>query len=99
MLHCIFTSLVRPPAFTLPSVFKAAGDTRFTMVVSPLSMWIVRVGLAYVFSLETVELFGFAFPGLGMGIMGVWVAMGMDWIVRTTLYSIRFIKNTWLKKN
>ena len=78
VLHCIFTSLVRPPAFTLPSVFKAAGDTRFTMVVSPLSMWIVRVGLAYVFSLETVELFGFAFPGLGMGIMGVWVAMGMD---------------------
>ncbi len=98
IFHCICVSLIRPLGFNLPSVFKATGDTRFTMVVSTLSMWIMRVGFSYVFSLETVQLFGFSFPGLGMGIMGVWVAMAGDWVVRASLYTTRFLKDTWLKK-
>jgi len=98
IFYCIFVSLVRPLAFNLPCVFKATGDTRFTMVVSTLSMWIVRVGFSYVFSLETVELFGLSFPGFGMGIMGVWVAMVGDWMVRAALYTTRFLRDTWLKK-
>ena len=98
IFHCICVSLIRPLGFNLPSVFKATGDTRFTMVVSTLSMWIVRVGFSYVFSLDTVQLFGFSFPGFGMGIMGVWVAMAGDWVVRATLYTTRFLKDTWLKK-
>ena len=98
IFHCICVSLLRPLGFNLPSVFKAAGDSRFTMVVSTLSMWIVRVGGSYVFALETVQLFGLSFPGFGMGIMGVWVAMAGDWVVRGTLYATRFWKGTWLKK-
>lgn len=34
----------------------------------------------------------------GMGIMGVWVAMAGDWVVRAALYTTRFLQNTWLKK-
>lgn len=98
IFHCICVSLIRPLGFNLPCVFRATGDTRFTMVVSTLSMWIVRVGCSYVFALETVQLFGLSFPGLGMGIMGVWVAMAGDWIVRAVLYTIRFLRETWLTK-
>jgi len=98
LFHCLITCLVRPPAFTLPSVFKATGDTRFTMIVSPLSMWTLRVGGSYLLCLESVNIFGLIIPGFNMGIMGVWVAMGCDWVLRTTLYTIRFMKNTWLKQ-
>ena len=98
LFHCICVSLLRPLGFNLPCVFRATGDTRFTMVVSTLSMWIVRVGFSYVFALDTVQVFGFAFPGFGMGIMGVWVAMAGDWVVRAALYTTRFLRDTWLKK-
>lgn len=98
VFHCICTSLIRPLGFYLPSVFKATGDSRYTMVVSTMSMWVIRVGFSYVFCLDTVQLFGLQFSGFGMGIMGVWVAMACDWVVRGTLYTIRFVRGTWLKK-
>ena len=98
IFHCIATSLIRPLAFTLPSVFKAAGDAKFSMVVSTLAMWIIRVGSAYVFSLKSVNVLGVVIPGFGMGIMGVWVAMVADWVLRSILFTIRFVKGTWLKQ-
>lgn len=97
VFHCIVTSLVRPPAFSLPAVFKAAGDAKYTMIVSTASMWIVRVGLAFILAPETVQIFSLSFPGLNMGIMGVWVAMGADWVVRAALYFVRFVRGTWLR--
>lgn len=98
VFHCVITSLVRPLAFSLPSVFKAAGDVKYSMVVSTFSMWIVRVALAYPLSLERVQIFGLSLPGFDMGIMGVWVAMGADWVVRALLYTVRFVRGTWLKE-
>ncbi|MBQ4085535.1 MAG: MATE family efflux transporter, partial [Clostridia bacterium] len=56
--HCVVTSLVRPLAFSLPSIFKSTGDAKFTMVVSTLSMWIVRVGMSFVLAPESVQIFG-----------------------------------------
>lgn len=96
--HCIATSLIRPLAFTLPAVFKATGDAKYSMMVSTLAMWTIRVGFAYVLSLETVSIFGWTFPGFGMGIMGVWVAMVADWVLRSVLYTARFIRGTWLRQ-
>ena len=37
-----------PSSFTLPNILRAAGDARFTMAVSILSMWVFRVGFCYV---------------------------------------------------
>ena len=31
-----------PSSFTLPNILRAAGDARFTMAVSILSMWVFR---------------------------------------------------------
>jgi putative MATE family efflux protein len=98
VFHCIATSLIRPLAFTLPSVFKATGDAKFSMMVSTLAMWSIRVGSAYVFSLESVNVLGMVIPGFGMGIMGVWVAMVADWVLRSILFTIRFVKGTWLRQ-
>ena len=96
--HCIATSLIRPLAFTLPAVFKAAGDAKFSMMVSTLAMWSIRVGSAYILSLESVTVLGLTVPGFGLGIMGVWAAMVADWVLRAVLFGIRFAKGTWLRQ-
>lgn len=100
ILHAVGVSTVRPLAFSLPSIFKSAGNVKLTMIVSTISMWVVRVGAAYVFSLDTVtvKLFNISFPGLGLGIYGIWIAMLADWVVRAIFYTPYFIKNKWLKQ-
>ena len=82
----VFTIVFWPMAFTLPNALRAAGDAKFTMVVSMLSMWICRIGMSYL--LGPVQ-------GLGMGLLGVWVAMFCDWVVRAALFLIRFLRGKW----
>ncbi len=82
----VFTIVFWPMSFTLPNALRAAGDAKFTMVVSMLSMWICRIGMSY--------LLGPA-QGLGMGLLGVWVAMFCDWVVRAALFLIRFLRGKW----
>ncbi len=97
IFHCIVTSLIRPPAFTFPSIFKAAGDAKYSMAVSVISMWVIRIGLSYILSPESINVFGITIPGFGIGIMGVWIAMAADWVLRVVLFTIRFKSGKWLK--
>ena len=95
--HAICAALIWPAAFTLPSALRAASDVRFPLVVSMFSMWTFRVALSYVFSLEVVNVFRlFSFPGLGLGPLGVWVAMTVDWVFRTIFFVIRYLSGKWL---
>jgi Na+-driven multidrug efflux pump len=89
-----------PIAFCLPPALRAASDVKFTMVISVVSMWVFRVALAYVISLEVVSLFGgiISFNGFGVGVMGVWIAMTIDWVFRTILFLWRFLSGKWLSK-
>lgn len=64
-----------PTAFTLPNGLRAAGDVKFTMIVSVAVMWACRIGLSYVFALY-----------FNMGLIGIWLAMILDWVVRTAFY-------------
>ncbi|WMJ83092.1 MATE family efflux transporter [Oscillospiraceae bacterium LTW-04] len=73
-----------PTAFTLPNGLRAAGDVKFTMIVSVSVMWACRIGLSYVFALY-----------YNMGVVGVWLAMIFDWVVRTVFYITRFIGTKW----
>ena len=66
------------------------------MVVSIVCMWLCRVALCYVFAPEEMVIFGLTLPGLGMGVMGVWVAMTADWAVRVVLYAWRYFSGRWL---
>lgn len=95
--HAICAALIWPAAFTLPSALRAASDVRFPLVISMISMWTFRVALSYVFALETVNILGlFSFPGLGLGPLGVWVAMTVDWVFRTIFFVIRYLSGKWL---
>ena len=93
LYHCAFAAAIWPIGFMIPSSFRAVGDVRYSLVVSMVSMWVFRVAGSYVFALDSVSVFGlFKLPGLGMGIMGVWVAMTVDWVFRSTLFLIHYIR-------
>ena len=98
LYHSLVAAVIYPLGFLLPSTFRAASDVRFTLFVSMISMWVLRVALAYVLALDTVTVFKtISFQGFGMGIKGVWLAMFLDWILRSTLYCIRYLRGKWLK--
>lgn len=97
LYHGIFSVFLWPVGFCLPNAFRAAGDVRFTMVISTFSMWLFRVALGYVLALERISVFGlFHIPGLGMGLAGVWVAMTVDWVFRSVLFFHRLVRGSWL---
>lgn len=99
LYHGIVSIFIWPIAFCLPNAFRAANDVRFSMIVSTLSMWVFRVALGYVLALPSVTLFGvLTIPCANMGVMGVWVAMTIDWLFRTILFLVRFITDKWLSK-
>lgn len=85
-LHAVMVIVAWVPSFTLPNVFRAAGDAILPMAVSIGSMWIFRLGCSY--------LLGIVFK---MGLLGVWTAMVIDWIFRSIFFAIRFRSGKWEK--
>jgi len=83
-MHGGFGIVIWPAAFTLPQALRAAGDTRFTLIVSTVSMWTLRVGLGVLMG----RFWGF-------GVLGIWMAMFFDWILRAVLFVIRFRGHKW----
>jgi putative MATE family efflux protein len=83
-VHCISMAIGWGFSFALPNALRAAGDARFVMIAATISMWTVRVSAAYLLT------FTFNF-----GPLGVWLAMGADFMVRGTLYGIRWYRGKW----
>lgn len=83
-IHGVGTMLLWPLGFTLPNTLRASNDVKYTMAVSVSTMWVVRIGLGIVFA-----------KYLGLGVIGVWIAMLCDWVVRSTFYIIRYRGNKW----
>ena len=75
-----------PFAFSLPNMLKAVGDVKFILFASFTSMWVFRVGGAYLM----VKLFG-------MGVEAIWYAMYLDWLARGALYLFRVLGGKWEK--
>nr|WP_326165766.1 MATE family efflux transporter [uncultured Oscillibacter sp.] len=83
-MHGFFGMLIWPLSFTLPQALRAAGDTRFTMVVSSVSMWTMRVGFGILLGRY-----------LGFGVVGIWMAMFVDWCLRIALFLPRYLGHRW----
>lgn len=82
-------TIVKPVVWVMSFIpaygFRAAGDVKFTMIVSVASMWICRVTLVIVLARV-----------FGMGPMAVWIGMFTDWTVRCIIYTVRFRSRRWL---
>ena len=74
-------------AFTPICGFRSAGDVKFGLYVSVITMFVFRVGLAF--------LLGSYFK---MGLLGLWIGMWADWFVRAILNFIHFKQGKWLTK-
>jgi putative MATE family efflux protein len=86
-VHCISMAFGWVFSFALPSALRAAGDARFIMIAGSISMWTVRVSFAYLFTFA-----------IGLGPIGVWLAMGGDFFVRGTIFVTRWLRGSWENK-
>ncbi len=75
------------PSFVTPNALRAAGDAKYTMVVSVACMWLFRIGMAFLLSYAA-----------GLGVAGVWWAMVLDWIVRGVFFIVRWQRGRWQNK-
>lgn len=83
VLHSLMM-VIWPLAFTLPNALRAASDAKFTMGISIFSMWAFRIGVSYLL----VKVFD-------VGVIAIWIAMGVDWVFRTLFFTGRFLRGKW----
>ncbi|WP_320954457.1 MATE family efflux transporter [Hungatella effluvii] len=84
LIHNVFNSIAFPFSGPLGNGLRAAGDVKFTMVVSIAS----TIGGRLIFSL----LFGIVFQ---MGVIGIACAMCLDWLLRAIIFYVRFKAGKW----
>lgn len=81
---------VKPVVWTLSFIpaygMRAAGDVKFSMTTSCVTMWAFRYCLCV-----------FCIRVLGMGPMAVWIGMFTDWTVRAIVFTLRFHSRRWLE--
>lgn len=82
--HAVLAVFFWMPSFTLPNTLRAAGDVFWTMVIAIFSMWVFRIGFAYLFS-----------KNFGGGLLSVWIAMTIDWAFRSLCYGLRYRSHKW----
>lgn len=82
--HAVFAMLIWALSFTLPNALRAANDVAYCMWVSIASMWIFRIAFSYVLG-----------QYLGLGLLGVWMAMTTDWLVRSIFFVVRYRGHRW----
>ncbi len=74
-------------AFVLPNALRAANDVRFTMWVGVGSMVAFRILGSWILCVQ-----------MEWGAIGVWIAMIIDWVCRTTFFVTRMISGKWQSK-
>lgn len=84
--HAVMCTFAWVPSFSLPNTLRAAGDVMWTMAIAIVSMWVFRIGTAYFFS-----------NVFHLGLMGIWIAMTIDWMFRGICYEIRYHSGKWEK--
>lgn len=82
----IVKPLVWTCSFVIAYGLRAAGDVRFSMITSTVTMWCCRVALC-IFLVKTFQ----------FGPMAVWIGMFADWTIRSVIFIARFRSGKWQK--
>ena len=84
IIHNIFNAIAFPFSGGLSCGLRAAGDVKFTMIVSIGSTLLVRLVLSWVLGVI-----------VGWGVIGIALAMAADWVVRAVLFILRQRSGKW----
>lgn len=84
LIHNVFNAVAFPYSGALSNGLRAAGDVKFTMYVSVLSTIAGRLLLSY--------LLGIVFQ---MGVIGIAIAMVVDWVIRGIIFMWRQKSGKW----
>lgn len=84
IIHNVMAIVLWPLSFNLSNSLRAAGDVKFTMYIGVGSMLVFRLGAAVLFGIV-----------LNLGVIGVWIAMGCDWLARSVAFVIRYKSGKW----
>ena len=88
LYHGVIAVFIWTISFVLPNTLRASNDVKFCMIIAILSMWIFRIGFSYVLGRY-----------MGLGVMGVWIAMSIDWIFRAVCFVVRYKGGKWKTYN
>jgi putative MATE family efflux protein len=79
--YFIFTAM-----FVLMGLLRGAGDTMFTMFLSLLALWVIRIPVSYVLSLH-------------YGSAGIWWGIPIAWTVGAVVSFIYYFSGRWKNKS
>ena len=71
-------------SFIIPASIRAAGDAKFSSVVSLCCMWTFRVAGGWLLAIP-----------LGFGLIGIYLAMILEWAIRAGIFLFRVKGNKW----
>ena len=63
------------------------GDINLPVTITIMMEWAVEVGFGYLFGVH-----------LGYGLVGIWIAMAVDEILRGIFFAVRFFRKKWMHK-
>ncbi len=89
-IHNLFSALVQPFSGPLSSGLRAAGDVQFTMWASIFATVVCRTFLSFLL-VQWIR-----WPGdYEMGVIGIAIAMVLDWCIKGTMDILRFRSGKW----
>jgi Na+-driven multidrug efflux pump len=97
--------VLRLVAFAMPPLsaiivftgaLRGAGDTRFPILLTWIGFLAIRMPLAYLLTRSVVHLGPLGtVTGWNQGLMGAWIAMFVDLLVRGIMFLARFLSGRW----
>jgi Na+-driven multidrug efflux pump len=85
---CLRIIAVSVPFLAIIQVFsgglRGAGDTRVIMLINVVGDWGIRLAGSYILGIH-----------MGMGLVGVWIAMALEQVARGLVLLARFRRGAW----
>jgi len=85
---CLMLGAIEQPFMAVADVFKGAfqgaGDTKTPAIVGAISVWSIRVPVAYLLAVV-----------FGLGLAGVWITTALDWALRTVIFFFIYRRGKW----
>jgi Na+-driven multidrug efflux pump len=91
-VQCLIIAALEQPlmgyAMVHIGILRGAGDTKSTLYVNVIGALFIRLPLAYLLAVT-----------LNLGLLGIWLTMPVDWLVRCIIYYFIYRTGRWKRIN